>query len=337
VSARSALVLLLALGCGRAGAEPSPPDAATVQAPDVGTDASATRAFDDCAGCHTREASSHAGSMHAQAFDDPLFQREWSRGRQAWCVRCHAPLARDAGDPRVHEGVGCASCHVVDGVIVSRASRGGAPHATRTEPRFSEAAQCGTCHEFDFPARAGRAEQLQRTLSEWRAGGRDERCIDCHMPTLADDGSHALRGPRDPELLSDALDVRVEAARRGSDIVVRAALGVHGAGHAVPTGDLNRRLVFRAWASGAAPVEMEMARLFDRDEDGDAVEIADQRVLPGTDRRLEARLRPRGAVTRVHWSLRWYALAADATSDLDVIPITMLERDVAHGSVSIRR
>ena len=284
--------------------------------------------FDDCERCHAREQAEHAGSMHAQAFDDALFQREWETGRRnPWCVGCHGPLARDASDPAVHRGVGCASCHVVDGSIESITASGRAPHPTIARADFGDPTRCGRCHDFDFQhARHGAPERLQRTLDEWRSTHRSERCVDCHMP----EGSHRLRGPRDSDLLEHALDVSVEATRTRREIVVLATLRVRGAGHAVPTGDLNRNLVLSAWTDRVRASSGPLARLFDRDEDGDRVEIADQRVLPNVERRIVLRLpHARGAI---HWSLVWRAVSPDVVMPSS-IPSSMIEAEVASGVI----
>jgi len=327
VIGRRALLLALAIGCAPA-TQPAVDDAGA----DVGTDAAVLEPrFADCARCHATAARDHASTMHARAFDDPLFQREWSARRLSWCVDCHAPLADDADDPRVHEGVGCASCHVEDGAITSRTASGRAPHRTVAIDGFDDAERCGRCHEFDFmERRRRRPERMQRTLSEWQRSGRSETCVDCHMP----EGSHRLVGARDPALLERSLDVEVAAERRGRSIVVRASLRVAGAAHAVPTGDLFRNLVFRATASGAT-AEADAARVFDRDEDGARIEIADQRVLPGIERRIELVLRPRTGAARVDWSLTWNALPPDA-ADVDGIDESFRTRVIASGHVRPR-
>jgi hypothetical protein len=314
-----AFLLALAIGCGPA----------EHTAVDAGVDVGVGDRFAECARCHASEARDHAASMHARAFDDPLFTREWSTRRSPWCVECHAPLARDEGDPRVHEGIGCASCHVIDGAITNAVASGRAPHETRLDGDFSSADRCAGCHEFDFRARVGHRtpERLQRTLTEWRQTGRSESCVDCHMP----EGSHRLRGPRDPELLARALDVEVSASRRGRSVVVRASLRVAGAGHAVPTGDLFRNLVFRATTPHGTAFA-ELARVFDRNEDGDRIEIADQRVLPGVERRLTLEL-PAGRMVR--WSLTWNALAPDATRTED-IDESLRTRLMASGELRVR-
>ncbi len=317
-----ALALVLSVLLGACDPPSAEPDAARA----IDAAVSLDPRFEACGRCHVREAREHAGTLHARAFDDPLFQREWS-GRTAYCVGCHAPLASDARDPRVHDGVGCASCHVRDGTIVSRRSVE-APHAIRADQSFGGVEDCAGCHEFDLPRRHGPPrEQLQHTLSEWRASGRDEVCIDCHMT----EGSHVLRGPCDEGMLARALDIEVTAERRGPGAIVRATLEAR-AGHAVPTGDLNRTLVLRAWSRVGPPETAELARLFGRDEDGEMVEIADQRVLPNEARHLALLLpRVRGPV---RWSLTWHAIAPDAR-DAESIELAFRTREIATGTVSL--
>lgn len=324
-------IALVACACA---APPAATDAGPAPTPRDPVDAATPTLdprFDDCAHCHADEARQHAATLHAQAFDDPLFQREWSIRPSRYCVDCHAPLARDASDPRAHEGIGCASCHVEGATIVSREIGGAAPHPSRADPAFSDPERCGPCHEFDFPTRHGPArERLQRTLSEWRASARDERCIDCHMH----DGSHALVGPRDEGMLARALDVDVVGRRRGRGVVARFALRVRGAGHAVPTGDLTRNLVLRITDRTGASAEAELSRLFGRDEDDEVIETADQRVLPGVERRVELVLaRARGPI---RWSLTWNALAPEAAHVGSIDP-AFRTREIAHGVVSLRR
>ena len=124
------------VGASTSGVAPAPRDAASAGAGSV--DASPAELpvrFERCARCHEDAAAEHDASMHAGAFDDPLFQREWGAPlgdgeRSPRCVACHAPLARDASDPRAHEGVGCASCHVREGRIESVHASGRAPHET---------------------------------------------------------------------------------------------------------------------------------------------------------------------------------------------------------------
>jgi len=335
--------LALTLGC--AAPTPAPaveplvaPDAAVTI--DAGTDAASAALsprMAHCERCHQDIAAEHARSMHAQAFDDPLFQREWSHGQAPWCVHCHAPLAADASDPRAHEGVGCAACHVEDGVITSVSASGRAPHETRAVGDLASSERCGNCHDFDFPSHGAHPERMQRTLQEWRASGRTETCAECHMPSVSRGFragvSHDVLGPRDTALTAHALAIDVTARREHGRVIVDARLRVEAAAHAVPTGDLYRRLVLTVRGANGAQAEADMSRLFERGEDAEMREVADQRVLPTTERHL--RLSLPGTTQEVRWELVWHALPEGARG-AEAIDPALREQRWAHGHARVR-
>lgn len=199
---------------------------------------------ESCGRCHVEIAEEWARSRHHGSFDDPIFGAEWGSTRDPWCVGCHAPLARDADDVRVHEGVGCASCHVVDGVVVTAEPSGRARHETRADPSLATEALCARCHQFGFPHAP--EIPMQDTVREWRASGSTRTCVDCHARTADGAFSHEFAGMRDPSLASRAIAVDASAVPgvRSTRVTIRLRSR---AGHAVPTGDLFRRLVVSAW------------------------------------------------------------------------------------------
>lgn len=317
-------VALVAAACG----SPAP-----VSAPvDAGASAALVADHADCARCHRGIAESLAASWHGRSWTDPLFQSEWqSAGRPEWCVGCHAPLASGPDDPAAGASVGCAACHVRGGVVVASEVSGRAPHATALEPRLAESDACAACHQFDFPRQPGLA--MQSTLAEHARSGRRERCQDCHMPRDARGRpSHAFAGAHDPAMWERALAIDVRAERGPRGVEVRAVLRTAEVGHAVPTGDLYRRLVLRVSAGGASR-EAELSRVFERGEVGEPVEIADQRVLPGVDRVLALALPARSARS-VRWQLTWHALPAGAAAP-EGTPEEWVRRVVAEGVAPI--
>lgn len=99
---------------------------------------------DRCAYCHPLQHEEWAGSMHANAFADPLYQAAWreaSRERggdmDRLCAGCHTPVGtateqvwiRESGEIVIHplaqEGVTCDFCHTV--ARVELLERGGVP------------------------------------------------------------------------------------------------------------------------------------------------------------------------------------------------------------------
>jgi hypothetical protein len=93
-------------------------------------------------------------------------------------------------------------------------------------------------------------------------------------------------GPRDHGVAIDgafvrsALSITVHARRSGQRVSVRFEL-VTRAGHAVPTGDMMRRLELRVWVDGGPVSRVELARAFGDVREGGRrarIEVADNRV-----------------------------------------------------------
>jgi hypothetical protein len=96
---------------------------------------------------------------------------------------------------------------------------------------------------------------MQTTITEHAASAAASRsCAACHMPHGAGGRrSHAFAASRDPDLLRRAVDVR---ASRAGATAARITLTPRDVGHALPTGDLFRRLEISAEAAG--PDEMSL-------------------------------------------------------------------------------
>lgn len=197
-----------------------------------------------CEGCHVEVAREWRGSMHQRAYIDADYSESLAREPTAFCRGCHAPEADPAlpAPPGLAAlGVGCVTCHAPAGAVLAapvHAEASPAPHPLVRTPGFAEAAACGRCHAFSFPGRPGVA--MQDTLREHASSRHAAKsCADCHMPRRADGGrDHRFVASRDPALLRRAL--RVRADRRAT--AVHLSLEPGWVGHAVPTGDLFRRL-----------------------------------------------------------------------------------------------
>jgi hypothetical protein len=285
-----------------------------------------------CGTCHREEHAAWSRSAHARSHVDPLYVRELAVRPSVSCERCHAPLAEDVTTRTegawADEGVGCAACHVREGVVVHTRASGRAPHETRIEPRVGEVEACRSCHQFHFevPSTIGpdlRApivtfdprDWLQDTVGEWSESDEARAglgCSDCHVPERAGAHDHGLPGLRDVALASRALDVEVDVhAEQASDLVTVRLRSR--AGHAVPTGDLYRTLELRAWREGepASTRSERLGRVYAR-RGARRVEIEDDRVMPGRDRVVTLRL-PRldHADRPVSWAIRVWSLHPD--------------------------
>lgn len=242
-----------------------------------------------CLSCHPVEAAQWQGSPHQTSFTEATFQTALTLEPRAYCRRCHAPEvdpARPATTGRAELGIACTTCHVHEGTILAApgaaASDADAPHAIRRSRSFTTASACARCHEFPFPDNALRDHPLamQRTVSEHAASRFAERsCADCHMPRDEDGRrSHAFLASRDPEFVRSA--VRVEVQRMDAT-TLRVTLHPAEVGHAVPTGDLLRRIEVGAAAvatAGEGPARRRfLARHFGNRVQRNGARVRDER------------------------------------------------------------
>ena len=271
---RASAVFFAAVGCApaerpHAALPPAPGGRAELPGPAPrGRTASDAHALNTrCEGCHTEIATEWRASLHAQAHTDPVYQRAFAIEPLAFCQGCHAPEA-NPHDPVPDEaaalGVGCVTCHVLGGSVVSGANersaaaapspRDSPPHPVVRDGRLGGTAACAGCHEFEFPDRAARAqpELMQSTVSEHaRSLARGAACSECHMPVVngarGPYKSHRFTGGRDAALVTSAVSV---SAERTGPTSARVSLVPQGIGHAFPTGDLFRRVEVSAEAVG---------------------------------------------------------------------------------------
>lgn len=242
--------LLVSLGARPGSDLPLPRPAPQQRAADY--DAAAEN--DACTSCHQEIAEEWRGSLHRQSFSHPVFAAAHRAEPSPFCRGCHAPEADPAttsGGAR-HIGVACVTCHVQHGDVVGprelAASAG--HHRVIGDPRMATGAACASCHQFDFPTPQRAA--MQDTLGEHASSSHASKsCQDCHMPlVLGSDGthhrSHDFGVAGRPEKLRAAITA---SARRDGALAITVTLANTGAGHAVPTGDMFRRLEVRAWSA----------------------------------------------------------------------------------------
>lgn len=248
-----------------------------------------------CGRCHTAHFAEWQGSAHARAAVNPLYLAEHAPRRRPFCARCHSPR----GPAEV--GIDCAACHVRGGFVVNPVVSGRAPHASRAADALARSQACARCHEFDFEGQPGVG--LQTTLTEWRRSPHASTpCQGCHLP-VAEDGHrlHHFPGGLDADLLRRAIHAssRLDSSSEGARLTL--TLSVDGAGHAVPTGDVFRRLVVRAWPEGrpSEAVEARLARRF-RLRSGRWIPRQDERIPPRGARTVTLDL---PSATRVAWEV----------------------------------
>jgi nitrate/TMAO reductase-like tetraheme cytochrome c subunit len=199
------------LGCGHSGgsAAPTTLDRATLLDPQT------------CGTCHADHYKDWAGSMHAYASDDPVFQAMNARGQRetggqlgSFCVQCHAPMALEEGAttdgtnlatvPQKLKGITCFFCHTIDAVTgshnaavtlsgdlvmrgeysnpVANTGHASAYAVLQDRDHLESAGMCGACHDIAVPAGAA----IERTYAEWQSSifsdpDGGETCGQCHM------------------------------------------------------------------------------------------------------------------------------------------------------------
>ena len=204
----------------------------------------------ECAACHSNEVSEWEGSLHHRSFTDSDFAASFAKEPASFCRNCHAPEGNE------ERGVGCRSCH-----DVTKEHGVGGAVSTRA---------CGGCHEFTFP---NRAALMQKTVAEHAASpSKSTSCSSCHR-------GHRFDVSRNVDLLRSSITMHASRSKEGLVIDLKT----NDVGHAMPTGDLFRRLrvVVRAEdAEGTSLGEDEalLERRFDRTT-GAPREIADTRVF----------------------------------------------------------
>ena len=182
----------------------------------------------ECAGCHPNHYDEWQTSMHAYAFEDPVFQKLNNLAQQRsnntvdqFCLKCHAPIASALGDLppgfdpaqtgfNTRRGIHCDVCHVANEVPrglsiknwhLDRVRRGTIPnpqantfHQSDFRPDMSFSNFCATCHDIEAP---DGTFFLEMTNTEWDNSvfaGMGIECQNCHMPAYQ--GTAAEGGPQ---------------------------------------------------------------------------------------------------------------------------------------------
>jgi hypothetical protein len=217
------------------------------------------------------------GSAHARSTQSPLYLAMRRHGGDG-CERCHAPLSQhDTTGQLAREGVGCEGCHLIHDAEAARAGGVYAAnhkdnvmyasicdaknhyfHKMGCSPFHEEARFCGACHLMYRPLASGESIPVYTEYEEWAAGpaaaeGMD--CQVCHMPSetvAVAEGEAARAGVGHHGLLGLSGRLRGRALTLAAAVSGRERLRVavtltnSGAGHRVPTGSPERRLILRA-------------------------------------------------------------------------------------------
>lgn len=186
------------------------------------------------------------------------------------------PPKKAAQETRANEGVSCEVCHNITGSTEEIPFNGSykiKPDDVKTGPRedaetsyhdsqYSDFLQspelCATCHDEKSPYGA----TVKSTYREWKEGPYAEegvRCQDCHMyraPGKSAPGGkgrddiahHVFHGSHFTNKLSGAIDLALYSENRevkqGNTVKIRAELFNGKAGHFVPSGSTEERMLW---------------------------------------------------------------------------------------------
>lgn len=238
-----------------------------------------------CGECHERMLSEWQGSAHARATHSTAFRRAMAllpEADQGLCWSCHLPGKGfgQAGDEpdRPSDGVSCDACHTLSAVRVEDKAAimtftpgtgrkyGPIPGASGHyfhDMAYSElhtrSEHCAGCHHLLGFSLGGQAHDVPvvTDYAGWRRHGRERPCQECHMPARGT--APVARGSRPrpavpahtflgPLALARQLRLEVSEDREAGVLVAEMA---HSAGHLVPAGFADRRLLLRVSFYGA--------------------------------------------------------------------------------------
>lgn len=170
-----------------------------------------------CGTCHPNHYSEWQTSMHAYAFEDPIFQKLNQLAQQRsnnavdqFCIKCHAPVGSALGDLpagfdpgaqsgfNIRRGIHCDVCHTANEMPRGRGieswhldnvrrstiadPKPNAFHESAFKPEMSFSNFCAACHDIEAPSGTF---LLEATNTEWdnsAFAGMGIECQSCHMP-----------------------------------------------------------------------------------------------------------------------------------------------------------
>lgn len=170
-----------------------------------------------CGGCHVEIYAQWKGSMHSNAWTDPIYRAALNAISKAtggkadkFCMGCHTPVGVVSGEATpsgegmsavADRGVQCEVCHNIsqstgigNGAYVLTPKLYGRPlkfgpfsdaispyHDTAYSRLHTQSEFCGNCHDVTHPFNR---LPIERTYTEWKDSpyaGMGVQCQDCHM------------------------------------------------------------------------------------------------------------------------------------------------------------
>jgi len=269
-------------------------------------------------------------SAHARARTSAVYLAMQKQAADPVCDGCHAPLATRTSGPAGREGVSCDACHTLRAVTPGHAraeitlatddmvrygplcdAKDHYFHRMGCSPLHTEAELCAACHLWRRPLAGGGWLPVFTEYADWKDGPyatEGVQCQTCHMP--GDEAEVAVGSPprpavphhgflgRDGGLRKTALTLTVTLSREGGDFVLETLLANVGAGHFVPAGLPERRILLTILAlSGDKQATTTMTYKYGRvltDDAGKEVPF-----YLATKQGKDSRIPPRGSIKDV--------------------------------------
>jgi len=223
------------------------------------------------------------------------------------------PPKRPAEATRANEGVSCALCHAITGhegevpfnfnytvdpeagMQGTRAGVESPGHEIVVNPYLGSAEFCGTCHNEKDPW----GMWVKATHLEWQDSPQAAAgivCQDCHMPPAAGNSApetggvdhpdvrwHLFHGAHDTGKLMGAVEVRIHPSELevspGGQVVFTATVVNAKAGHMIPTGSAEERVVWLHVEAVDADGRIHHLPVDAKGFDGEALTIASADAL----------------------------------------------------------
>lgn len=189
-----------------------------------------------CGGCHVEIYKQWNGSMHSNAWTDPIYRAALNHASKATggkvdklCMGCHTPIGVLSGEATpsgkgmseiANRGVQCDVCHNIsastgigNGAFVLTPKLQGRPlkfgpfkdssspyHDTSYSALHTKSEFCAQCHNVTHPFNR---MPIERTYDEWRDSpyaNEGVECQDCHMKPAP--GKAAIMGKERPKIYS---------------------------------------------------------------------------------------------------------------------------------------
>lgn len=222
------------------------------------------------------------------------------------------PPSRPSAGTRANEGVSCDLCHIITGSTekepfngsyivspgkVKYGNRHEKKRSTFHEQAYSEfttkSELCACCHDEQSPYGAW----VKTTYREWKAGphaAEGVRCHDCHMHRApgksagigaehADVAHHNFHGAHFESKLSGAVDLAVYPNKNklgvGKSLKVRVHLFNGKAGHMIPSGSAEERMLWLEVTAVDAGGQIHRLPVKEKGFEGEEYTIADPEAM----------------------------------------------------------